>query len=834
MAKKTTPMMEQYRNIRRTLDAGTILFFRLGDFYEMFFEDAQVASEILDITLTKRGATPMCGIPYHAANSYLCRLVQAGKKVALCEQVEDPATTKGIVKREVTSIITPGTLMEEAALASNRNNYLAALTYENGTFGMALLDLSTGSFWIEEIDQVATLQNNLLRYAPAECIVPEALNFDPEFQKLFNAGNSFLLSSHEDWTFEHDNAYDTLLRHFKLHSLEGFGCEHSKLGVCAAGAMLHYVHWELRRDISHVRRLRVKNPADYLLLDEATTSNLELINSLNTNRQQNKATLLAVLDNSKTAMGGRLLRDWISRPLHNLAAIELRLNAVETFTKDRLLLNETREFLRTVRDIERLVSRLSAGSGNARDVLAIAQSLETFPKLKNVLSSATCDYLQSLNNSIQPLPELLGLIREAIDDEPPISLKDGGVMRTGYHAELDELRILATQGKQWLAEFQAREAIATGIKTLKVRHNRVFGYYIEVSKANAPLVPEHYIRKQTLVNAERYITPELKEYENKIFGAQERAIALESELFCAVRETVLKELESLQHSAVAVATIDLLATFAERALSQHYVRPQMTDFDELCIKNGRHPVIEQMPETDRFVPNDTLLNCTTDQLNILTGPNMAGKSTYIRQVALITIMAHMGCFVPADEATIGLTDRVFTRVGASDDLARGRSTFMVEMQETANILNNATPKSLIVLDEIGRGTSTFDGISIAWAVAEHLCQQQEVKAKTLFATHYHELTDLALTIPGVKNYNVLVREHNDAITFLRKVGPGGADKSYGIQVGRLAGLPTSVVNRAKEILTNLEEGEFGDSGQPKIAKHKTRKKKKETNQLTLL
>lgn len=827
-------MMEQYRSIRRSLDSGTILFFRLGDFYEMFFDDAQIASEILDITLTKRGGTPMCGIPYHASNSYLCRLIQAGKKVAICEQVEDPATTKGIVKREVTSIITPGTVMEENALHSNRNNYLAALTYNSGTFGMALLDLSTGSFWIEEIEHATTLQNNLLRYAPAECIIPEALQTDPEFQQFFNTGNSFLLSPHEDWTFEHDNAHDTLLRHFELHSLEGFGCEQSELGVCAAGAMLHYVSWELRRDISHVRRLRVKNPADYLLLDEATTSNLELITSLNTNRQQNKATLLAVLDNSKTAMGGRLLRDWIIRPLHNLDAINQRLDAVETFTIDRLLLNETRDFLRTVRDIERLTSRLSAGSGNARDVLAIAQSLETFPELKKVIDNAKCDYLRTLNDSIQPLPELLKLIREAIDDEPPITLKDGGVMRTGYHAELDELRMLATQGKQWLAEFQAREADSTGIKTLKVRHNKVFGYYIEVSKANAPLVPEHYIRKQTLVNAERYITPELKEYENKIFGAQERAIALESELFSEVRESVLKELESLQHSATAVATIDLLSTFAERALSQHYVRPQMNDTDELRIKNGRHPVIEQMPETDRFVPNDTLLNGTSDQLNIITGPNMAGKSTYIRQVALLTIMAHMGCFVPADEATVALTDRVFTRVGASDDLARGRSTFMVEMQETANILNNATPKSLIVLDEIGRGTSTFDGISIAWAVAEHLCQKQEVKAKTLFATHYHELTDLALTIPGVKNYNVLVREHNDTITFLRKVGPGAADKSYGIQVGRLAGLPPSVVNRAKEILINLEDSEFGDSGQPKIAQHTPRKKKHNSNQLTLL
>jgi DNA mismatch repair protein MutS len=834
MAKQTTPMMEQYRSIRRSLGPGTILFFRLGDFYEMFFEDAQVASEILDITLTKRQGTPMCGIPYHAANQYLSKLIRAGQKVAIAEQVEEPGATKGIVKREVTSVITPGTVIEESALDSNRNNYLAALTYDRGVFGMSLLDLSTGSFWVEEIEQVATLQNNLVRYAPTECILPESLYSDPEFQQIFMTGTPCLLSPHEDWTFEHDNAHDTLLRHFKLHSLEGFGCEQAKLGVCAAGAMLHYVNWELRRDISHVRRLQIKNPADYLLLDEATTSNLELVTSLNTNRQQNKATLLAVLDTAKTAMGGRLLRDWIVRPLHNLTAINQRLDAVETFTRDRLLLNETREFLRTVRDIERLISRLGSGSSNARDVLAVAQSLETFPELKKVISGADCPFLQELNSAIQPLPELLELIRNAIDDEPPISLKEGGVMRTGYNAELDELRILATQGKQWLAEFQQREAEKTGIKTLKVRHNRVFGYYIEISLANAALVPDHYIRKQTLVNAERYITPELKEYEDKIFGAQERAVALETELFTRIREAVLKEMESLQASAAAVATVDVLATFAERALTQHYVRPLMTEADELHIKNGRHPVIEQMPGTDRFVPNDTLLNCSSDQLNIITGPNMAGKSTYIRQVALITIMAHMGCFVPASEATVALTDRVFTRVGASDDLARGRSTFMVEMQETANILNNATPNSLIVLDEIGRGTSTFDGISIAWAVAEFLCQQQEVKAKTLFATHYHELTDLALTIPGVKNYNVLVREHNDTITFLRKVGAGGADKSYGIQVARLAGLPSAVIGRAKEILSNLEEGEFGDTGQPKIAKHKYRKKQKNEDQLTLL
>ncbi len=837
MSAKTTPMMEQYRSIRRSLDSDTILFFRLGDFYEMFFDDAYIASEILDITLTNRQGTPMCGVPYHSSDAYLARLVRAGKKVAIAEQVEDPNEAKGIVKREVTSVITPGTIMQDNALDSNRNNYLAALNFENGTFGMALLDLSTGSFWIEEIDQISTLQNNITRYAPTECIIPQSLHENQDFKQMVNTGTPFLLSPHEDWTFEFDNAYDALLRHFNLHSLEGFGCENAKLGVSAAGAVLHYVNWDLRRDVSHVRRIRLKNPADYLLLDEATTSNLELVTSLNTNRQQNNATLLAVLDKTKTAMGSRMLRDWIVRPLHNLNSINRRLDAVETFTNDRLLLNETRDFLRSVKDIERLVSRLSAGSGNARDVLSIAQSLETFPELKKVLKTATCLYLDELNESIQPLPELLGKIREAIDDEPPATLKDGGAIRNGFHPELDELRMLATQGKQWLAEFQAREAETTGIKTLKVRHNKVFGYYIEVSKAATTQVPERYIRKQTLVNAERYITPELKEYENKIFGAQERAIALEMELFSQVRNDVLAELDSLQQSAVAIATIDILSTFAERALTQRYVRPKMSESDELFIKNGRHPVIEQMPGADRFVPNDTMLNCTTDQLHVITGPNMAGKSTYIRQVALLTIMAHMGCFVPADEARFGLTDRVFTRVGASDDLARGRSTFMVEMQETANILNNATPKSLIVLDEIGRGTSTFDGISIAWAVAEHLCLKAEVKAKTLFATHYHELTDLELTVAGVKNYNVLVRESNDSITFLRKVGPGAADKSYGIQVGRLAGLPDSVVNRAKEILTNLEEGEFGEAGQPKLAQHKPKNKKQkesDSKQLTLL
>ncbi|MFH0953855.1 MAG: DNA mismatch repair protein MutS [Verrucomicrobiota bacterium] len=833
MTDQTTPMMGQYRRIKGEVSPDTLLFFRLGDFYEMFFDDAKEASQILDIALTKRQGVPMCGVPYHAADVYLAKLIRAGKKVAICDQVEDPATARGIVRREITRVVTPGTVLEENVLESNRNNYLAGLCQAGGVFGLALLDLSTGTFWIEESADPSALQENLVRYAPAECVVPEERRDDPVFAALLQTSAPTMLSPHDDWTFEYDAARDLLVRHFHVQSLAGFGCDGRTAGLGAAGAVLHYVTQKLRRQVGHVRRIQVRNPSSYMLLDEATVSNLDLVASRSPGRTGLPATLLRVLDATKTAMGGRLLRDWLLRPLTDLQEIGRRHDAVEALAKNRGLLGDLRDALAQVKDLERLIARLGAGSGNGRDLKALEVSLANLPGLRKKLQGHPVSLLASMAEAVTPLPALVELIGRAIVDEPPITIREGGIIRKGYHRELDELKDAATQGRQWLAEFQAREQERTGIKSLKVRHNKVFGYYIEVTKANLGDVPPDYVRKQTLVNAERFITPELKDHENKILGAQERSLELEYELFLEVRAAAVKETALIQQSADAIARLDVLAALAERALALGYVRPAVTSGSVIRVKDGRHPVIEQMPEAERFVPNDTLLDGLENQLIIITGPNMAGKSTYIRQVALIVILAQMGSFVPAGEAEIAVVDRVFTRVGASDDLVRGRSTFMVEMQETANILNNATGRSLIVLDEIGRGTSTFDGISIAWAVAEFLHNNDRVKAKTLFATHYHELTDLALTMPGVKNYNVLVREKNDQIAFLRKIVPGASDKSYGIQVARLAGLPPEVIDRAKEILANLEEGEFGEGGQPKIAKHGGRKAKDDPGQLNL-
>ena len=825
MSDSPTPMMEQYRRIRRDLPEDAILFFRLGDFYEMFYEDAKTAAPILDIALTKRQAMPMCGVPFHSSELYIAKLIRAGKKVAICDQMEDPSATKGIVRREVTRIITPGTVLEDQVLESKRNNYLAGLFHAGNGYGLAFLDLSTGSFWLEESDSASAVAENLSRYMPTECVVPSDQRDDPAYREFFHAGTASVLTAHDDWTFDAEAATDLLIRHFKVHSLDGFGLRDCPLGLRAAGAVLHYVGQALRRRVDHVRHLRVKRAADYMLLDEATVRNLDLVNG--------SASVLGALDATRTAMGARLLRDWLVRPLLDLSRITQRHDVVEALSKNRATLVGLREALGEIRDLERLIARLNAGTGNARDVRQLGRSLAGLPLVKEYLAGLGAHLLVELDAALKPQPELVSLIERALVDEPPALIKEGGMFRAGYHPELDELRDAASKGKQWLVEFQQREQERTGITSLKVRHNSVFGYFIEITKSNLAKAPADYIRKQTIVNGERFITPELKEYENKIVGAQDRAIALESDLFLALRERVVADTEGIQQGAAAVAQLDALAALTERALALHYARPQMHDGDELVICEGRHPVIETLPGAERFVPNDTKLDGGKNQLAIITGPNMAGKSTYIRQVAVIVIMAQAGSFVPAAEAKIGVVDRVFTRVGASDDLARGRSTFMVEMQETANILNNATSRSLIVLDEIGRGTSTFDGISIAWAVAEYLHNDPKVKAKTLFATHYHELTDLALTLSGVKNYNVLVRESGDRIAFLRRIVPGAADKSYGIQVARLAGLPPDVVNRANEILKNLEAGEFEETGQPKLAKRYGKKTGAHPDQLSL-
>ena len=830
MEDALTPMMQQYRRIKKELPADVILFFRLGDFYEMFFEDAREAAPILDVTLTQRNQMPMCGVPFHAVDNYLARLIRVGRKVAICDQVEDPATAKGIVRREVTRIVTPGTITEENILESDRHNYLAGVYRAGDVIGLAMMDLSTGLFFGERIASCEQLADNLRRFLPRECVVPAGLAADAEFRRALSGVGAMHLSSGEEWAFEYEAAHDNLIRHFNVHSLQGFGCEGDRAIVGAAGGVLHYVREGLRRQVGHIRSFRVQNTSDFLSLDEATCTNLDLVPLRG---REGSPTLLQVLDVTGTPMGGRMLRDWILRPLANLEGIRRRHDAVQTLFANRAGLTAVRQSLGQVRDLERLISRIGAGTGNARDVAALGVSLAMLPAVKQELAALPAPRLKELDALLVCQPALVDLIRRAIVEAPPLTLKDGGIIRAGYHAGLDELRQMATEGRSWLAEYQASEQARTGIKTLKVRHNRVFGYYIEISKGQLANAPAEYIRKQTLVNAERFITPELKEYENKIVGAQERSQGLEYELFMEVRDAVIRQTGEIQAAAVALAEVDVLAALADRALAVNYVRPEMSAGDELRIQGGRHPVVEQMPDAERFVPNDTLLDCVRNQLIIITGPNMAGKSTYIRQVALIVIMAQMGSFVPAAHAEVGLVDRIFTRVGASDDLARGRSTFMVEMQETANILNNATPRSLIVLDEIGRGTSTFDGISIAWAVAEFLHNDPRVKAKTLFATHYHELTDLALTMAGVKNYNILVRERDDQIAFLRKIVPGGSDKSYGIQVARLAGMPVEVVDRAKEILANLEEGELADTGQPKIARHRPSRGRNAANQLKL-
>ena len=818
-------MMEQYRRIRRELPEDAILFFRLGDFYEMFYEDAKTAAPILDIALTKRQAMPMCGVPFHSAELYIAKLIRAGKKVAICDQMEDPSATKGIVRREVIRVITPGTVLEDQVLESKKNNYLAGLIHDAQGYGLAFLDLSTGAFWLEESASASAVEENLARYAPTECVVPSDHRDDPVYRSFFRPGLASVLTGHDDWTFDTEAASDLLTRHFKVHSLDGFGLRDCPLGLRAAGAVLHYVGQALRRRVDHVRQVQVKRAADYMLLDEATVRNLDLVDG--------PASVLAVLDGTRTAMGARLLRDWLVRPLLDLSRITCRHDAVQELLKKRTGLAELREALGEIRDLERLIARLNAGTGNARDVRQLGRSLANLPRVKEQLAGAAVPLLADLDAALKPHPELVHLIEHSLVDEPPALIKEGGLFRPGYHAELDELRDAASKGKQWLMEFQQREQERTGIASLKVRHNNVFGYFIEITKANLAKAPADYIRKQTVVNGERFITPELKEYENKIFGAQDRSIALELELFLALRERVVADTGTIQQAAAAVAQLDVLAALADRALALRYVRPHMHEGDDLVIRDGRHPVIETLPGAERFVPNDTKLDGTKNQLAIITGPNMAGKSTYIRQVAVIVIMAQAGSFVPAALAELSVVDRVFTRVGASDDLARGRSTFMVEMQETANILNNATSRSLIVLDEIGRGTSTFDGISIAWAVAEYLHNDPRVKAKTLFATHYHELTDLALTLSGVKNYNVLVRESGDHIAFLRRIVPGAADKSYGIQVARLAGLPPDVITRAHEILKNLEAGEFEETGQPKLARRYGKKAANHPDQLSL-
>ena len=830
-----TPMMAQYRRIKGELPKDALLLFRLGDFYEMFFEDAQAGAQLLNLALTKRGVIPMCGLPFHAAPGYIARILKAGRKVAICDQMEDPQPGK-LVKREVTQILSPGTHFDERMLQAERNNYLAGVCAQGRLFGLAVVDLTTGDFKTTEVESEAALLTEIERLRPAEIIFPsEAV----ALQTLLKGGFP-ILNGYEDWVFAPETALFTVREHFKVASLDGFGLKNKSAAIGAAGGVLHYLTQHLRRDVSHLTVCSCYQRSDYLYLDGTTLRHLEVLDPLHRDAPRS-ATLYGALNRTVTPMGARCLRDWLSQPLAAVEPIVRRQEAVQSWMDNTAALESFRAALAGVRDLERTIGRLSFGSGNGRDLLALRQGLEQVPALRTTLSSVAADVrrlhsspqtelhdensqslltsaateagtslLDELTAQLTEMPDLVELIARAIVDEPPLSVKDGGVIRDGFDTNLDELRSAMTQGKDWIAKLQQDEIAKTGIASLKVRFNSVFGYYIEVTRSNLDKVPPHYHRKQTIANGERFITPELKEMEGKILGAEERSLKLEYELFLKVREQVLAQMKGIQQTAHALAQLDVLAAFAETARLHDYCRPQISHEGVLFIREGRHPVLEQHLTDERFVPNDTQLDNATRQIALITGPNMAGKSTYIRQVALLVLLAHTGAFISAAEARIDLTDRIFTRIGASDDIARGQSTFMVEMSETANILNNATARSLILLDEIGRGTSTFDGLSLAWSIVEHLHNQ--VGAKTLFATHYHELTELAGRLPRLGNYNVAVREWNDQVVFLRKIVEGGTDKSYGIQVARLAGVPRTVIDRAKVILRNLEESELTPEG----------------------
>jgi len=793
--KKLTPMMAQYQTIRRSLPDDIVLFFRLGDFYQMFFEDAKRAAGVLNLALTKRNEVPMCGFPYHSAEGYIAKLVKANTRVAIAEQTTMPVAGQ-IVEREVTQIISAGTVNDINLLDDTKHNYLASVflggTKKKPCYAIACADHTTGEFTLVEFPNKELMTDEIKRLAPSEIIIAD--------DQLDDLADIASCQPYDAYAYLYDTALHTLKEHFKVNSLSGFGCAEMDSATSAAGAILHYITHQLRRSCDHLRKISVRESALHVLIDASSQSNLDLVES----RTGKQHTLLGSLDRTSTPMGARKLRDWILHPLRDLDPLLARQDLIAAFLAQPYLLSQCRQTLKNIRDIERTTGRLSQRAGTPRDLQSLGNSLSNIPVLKADLTAVapSTPLASELLQNIEEFPDIVEMLETALVDEPPANVKDGGVIRDGYHAELDELRSASTDGKKWIAKLQESERERTKIDTLKIKFNNVFGYFIEVTKAKADLVPDDYTRKQTMANAERFITPALKEVENKVLGAEERSKQLELEEFTRLRNQICEYIDSLQSTADALASLDVLLGLAETAQLYAHTRPLLDESTHLHIIEGRHPVLEQTLVDEKFVPNDTLLDPKDSNLVILTGPNMAGKSTYIRQVALITLMAQIGAYVPAESAHIGLTDRIFCRVGASDDLARGQSTFMVEMNETSLIINNATEKSLVILDEIGRGTATFDGLSIAWSVAEHL--HDAIKARTLFATHYHELTDLANTRDAVANYNVAVREWNDDIIFLRKILPGTADKSYGIQVAKLAGLPSSIVNRAKDILTHLE------------------------------
>jgi len=806
-------MMAQYMTMRRSLPDDILLLYRLGDFYEMFFEDAKMAAGILNVALTKRNEIPMCGVPHHAAQGYIAKLIKANKRVAIAEQTTAPEPGK-IVEREIAQIISASTVDDLSLLDDTRHNYLAAV-YQGGTakkptYGLAYTDHTTGEFTVAEFNDLQQLEDELTRIRPSELLISD--------HQISQLGHLLNHLPYDSYCFLIDQALHLLKEQFKVQSLDGFGCSEMPSALSAAGGILHYLTYQLRRKCDHLRSISVRQASDYVLIDSSSQLNLDLVES----RSGKQHTLVGVLDRTSTPMGARKLRDWILHPLRDLEALNARLDLVESFLAEPYLLTKIQDSLKQIRDIERTTGRLSQGSGNARDLKSLQFSLERIPDLKADLSaiSSTSGLSEKLLTSIQEFPALVTLLNQALVDEPPAQIRDGGIIRDGHCSALDELRDASRSGKQWIAELQQTERERTGIDSLKIKFNNVFGYFIELTKNHADKAPDDYQRKQTMANAERFITPALKEVEGKVLGADDRAKALEHEEFIKLRNEVSDYLSPLQTTADALATIDVLISFAQTAQLYQHSRPIIDHSQHLEITGGRHPILEQTLIDEKFVPNDTLIEPAQSLLQILTGPNMAGKSTYIRQVALITLMAQIGAYVPAQYAHIGLTDRIFCRVGASDDLSKGQSTFMVEMNETSLIVNNATDQSLVILDEIGRGTATFDGLSIAWSVAEHLHDQ--VRCRTLFATHYHELCALADNRDSVANFNVAVREWNDDIIFLRKILPGQADKSYGIQVARLAGIPTPILERAKEILSHLEMS----SSKPQREGSKTPKAKK--------
>lgn len=805
-----TPMMKMYLETKKQHD-DCIIFYRLGDFYEMFFDDATTASKEMEITLTGKSCgleerAPMCGVPYHAVDSYINRLVTKGYKVCIVEQTEDPAQAKGLVKREVARIVTPGTNLNTAAMDEGRNNYIMSIAYIGGKFGISIADVTTGDYYVTEVTTERNVVDEINKFMPSEIIcnhsfLMSGMDIDDLKDRL-----SISVFELEEWYFDEEICSDVLKEHFGMVDLAGLGISNMSLGIIASGSLLKYLYETQKNSLSHMTKLIPYSTSTFMILDTSTRRNLELCETLR--EKQKKGSLLWVLDKTKTAMGARTLRNYIEQPLISKEEIINRQKVIEELNKSMITRDELREYLAPIYDLERLLSKISYRSANPRDLIAFKTSLSMLPHIKNIIMDFKSPLFKDIYNRLDVLEDITTLISESIMDDPPINIKEGGIIRTGYNEEIDRLRNAKTEGKTWLAEMEAAEKESTGIKNLKIKYNKVFGYYIEVSNSFKDQVPDYYVRKQTLTNAERYTTDKLKELEDVIMGAEDKLFSLEYNIFTAIRDEIFNQINRIQQTAKAVAQIDVFASLAFVADRNHYVKPKINEKGVIDIKDGRHPVVEKMMPDNTFIANNTFLDMNNNRLAIITGPNMAGKSTYMRQTALIVLMAQIGSFVPAKYANISICDKIFTRVGASDDLASGQSTFMVEMTEVANILRNATANSLLILDEIGRGTSTFDGLSIAWAVVEHICDKKLLGAKTLFATHYHELTELEGTLPGVNNYCISVKEQGDDIVFLRKIVAGGADKSYGIQVAKLAGVPESVLNRAKELVNELSNADI--------------------------